>query len=1341
MKFDIRKESKFNHIVGQKFPCGWKPDFPNNPVFAFVRLWCISTNLHSCMSIRQVSMSMFSSLLATRVGEAANPGPFGKKRENQLTVAISNPTAILTKKKDLLHLDSQIVFLSETSATSVVQTEFSHNLLGTGFRIFFGMAVTPKRMMIDGRESYRGEAIGTAIMTSLPSRKPFEKIPDELFNTCRINASVIRMGHLDVLSVAIYGYPNYGNESKRYNDFLLARVYQVVTSAGLPFLIGGDFNIHPQSLPSYQAFKSIGSVEAFEYFQWTNGYMLPATCRGATRNDTCIMHPVVARYIKHMDVKSEFQINIHTPLRIHFSFNEDIEPMMKWEIPQSWHQFEPSRELLAQSYQKISAKHDIDTVVRDHDKTSDEILQKWSHAVEVAVDRTLQIQHMMDPVKFPTKGLPKSCFGRCKEQKLKQMKPQNIIKKDVTNKYDPPEEVFRIRTRQKVRQVRRIRSLITAINQANLKSSFGPYDLRTAAQLQNEWNAILRAKGYTGEWQSWILGFDCISWVPLTLPTLELLHDVAQITEHDSNLVCQQEGALRRYHFKKKIETSLEEGHGKMVYRIIKNDPIKTLHEVPYTVKADANLIRRAKGHQCLQIHQQIKFQCHAVACFEDAKIFITSQSDRLIYFQVHEGVIPAKGTLVQNLCAVTHTEISKQFHQYWEPFWQRDQYEEQWNDDTWTSFLQEIEHVPFPDLQLQISLDDPDIWVQKIRSLKNNKAFGVCGWRNEEFKLLPYQAIEHLVQAFKIVFAKGFSANLMQARTVLLAKNSNPQGMHHTRPITILGSLVRLVSKVIADQVLEKMQNQIPMQISGGIPARGAKDLTLQQQYVIESSINTRTGIGGYTLDLVKAFNLIPRWPLKKLFVKLNVPRVATEFWFKNLGLLVRLPQIGSCLGKSMTSTCGIPEGDAMSVLGMVILSITFWYKISCPQIDPFTYADNWSWIAKNTRMHIRSLISILNWVESLKMKIDQTKSWAWGTDKNFKECAKNLSLLFPSGDVVIQVQNFAKDLGMTIHYDKQQVLGCIQDRIKTGLARASRLEWIPMSIDAKAWMIQSAIWPVALYSAESQAIGLKHFRDLRRAATKALTGNHKTSSSFLACSTLCPNVMDPLLYVVISALRTIRRLATYNREMAQQFVCSVAAFEGDYSVGPASALKIYLHRIGWELQTNGNLEGPERLCFNIFDVSTKELNREMKLGWQKYVCDNIANRKGAPKSINMQICQKVYQSLSQGDKPAIALNIVGGFQTGATKHIWNNEESETCELCGQVDDRAHRLLGCPVMVDVRNKHPEAIHILTEVRPDWVYVPVAYMHPSVSLFRCILHARRMPEPVALHQTTQNRTK
>ena len=78
----------------------------------------------------------------------------------------------------------------------------------------------------------------------------------------------------------------------------------------------------------------------------------------------------------------------------------------------------------------------------------------------------------------------------------------------------------------------------------------------------------------------------------------------------------------------------------------------------------------------------------------------------------------------------------------------------------------------------------DPKIWSQKIRALKNNKAHGVCGWRNEEFKLPPYQAICHLAQAFRVIVNQGFSANLLQARTILLAKNKTNHKTNHNHGI-----------------------------------------------------------------------------------------------------------------------------------------------------------------------------------------------------------------------------------------------------------------------------------------------------------------------------------------------------------------------------------------------------------------------------------------------------------------------------------------------------------------------------------------------------------------------------
>ncbi len=145
--------------VGQADSRATSQDFPNiHPRFPCMHypLWECP---QYCMFDHNVTMSLFSPLLATRVGEASNPGPRGRKQSGKVSVAVCNPTAILQRKQELLQLDSQIILLSETSATNVVQNEFSMNLRQSHFRIFFGSPVVPKRQTIDGRDSLRGEAI------------------------------------------------------------------------------------------------------------------------------------------------------------------------------------------------------------------------------------------------------------------------------------------------------------------------------------------------------------------------------------------------------------------------------------------------------------------------------------------------------------------------------------------------------------------------------------------------------------------------------------------------------------------------------------------------------------------------------------------------------------------------------------------------------------------------------------------------------------------------------------------------------------------------------------------------------------------------------------------------------------------------------------------------------------------------------------------------------------------------------------------------------------------------------------------------------------------------------
>ena len=132
----------------------------------------------------------------------------------------------------------------------------------------------------------------------------------------------------------------------------------------------------------------------------------------------------------------------------------------------------------------------------------------------------------------------------------------------------------------------------------------------------------------------------------------------------------------------------------------------------------------------------------------------------------------------------------------------------------------------------------------------------------------------------------------------------------------------------------------------------------------------------------------------------------------------------------------------------------------------------------------------------------------------------------LFPASSVEISVRHAAKDLGCTMQYTKQCVLGCLKDRMVAVTRRLTRLGRHNLTIDERASKIQMAIWPLAFYAAESPFIGESHFVKLRRQATDVLIGKHKYASSMLALSILSPKVEDPMLYVISTAICSFRRL-----------------------------------------------------------------------------------------------------------------------------------------------------------------------------------------------------------------------
>ena len=91
-----------------------------------------------------------SYLSGIRVGEAANPGP-SQCSKDSIQLSILNPTALHGRTSDVLALGSDVVFVSESSATDYAQKILSREYQKASFKTFWSSPAPDKFATDDGR--------------------------------------------------------------------------------------------------------------------------------------------------------------------------------------------------------------------------------------------------------------------------------------------------------------------------------------------------------------------------------------------------------------------------------------------------------------------------------------------------------------------------------------------------------------------------------------------------------------------------------------------------------------------------------------------------------------------------------------------------------------------------------------------------------------------------------------------------------------------------------------------------------------------------------------------------------------------------------------------------------------------------------------------------------------------------------------------------------------------------------------------------------------------------------------------------------------------------------------
>ena len=1293
-----------------------------------------------------------------RIGEAATPGPkqalltsffqqplapdlhFTSKlpdARNQVVFAVVNPTTILYKTPSIQQLKADIVVYAETAAVKQAQTIMTKDLRKIGHRVHWGHPVPSHSREGANVESLRGLAGGVAISTTLPSYKPRSAPDDQLLGSCRYVEAFVRIGPLTVRVIAIYGKPSSHSDSRETNQHLLQAAYERVCQCRIPAIVAGDFNEPIHGLPAGQSLLAKGFQEAFSLHKHRTGQELPPTCRNATRNDTLLIDPALVPYWDRAWVLNDLQLfDAHEPLCVCLRIPAQRPCQWRWDLPNPWSQHEPDPKRLSKNFlQYLPALKRVVGQSHNVDELSSAFRQ-WAVAVEDSVHSTLQDQHQEDPVTNPCPGLSRRDRGRCRPRKLVRRPVIQCSRPGRHGDFLPDHDATTVLARLKVKQVRRVESLLrTARSRVQALGTFAP-----TVQHVNEWRATTSAHGYPPAFPTWVLQIAHFQTYPCFPPDPAWLEDLLSYLRFDCNALVAQEAAVRKEKFLLREKLDSKFAAARQGFANVRGPSNPPFTEVPAHRTAHVCFLEVQGPEQNWYSMQENTpfFQLTTATLDGQCCTVVEVDAWRILIRGNH---LPVSGLLEQHHVACTSEDLAADFVSFWQPLWQRDDSQTDFTTGAWPHLAAMLENVPAA-APLQLDMDSVAIWRAAIDKMADHRATGICGWRPAELKLLPDAAVEILAALFSRALVVGVPPHLLVASISVLAKVPCPEHIRQSRPIVVFSTIYRIWASVASRQILKHWGSIFPPAVMGSMPGRSARDLSYQQQHLIERAILDGNVLYGLSLDIVKCFNCLPIFPLTCMMKRLGIPVALVDCWATALGKMEKFPVLLNSLGPPITATNGVPEGDPLSVVAMAAVCFCAAHQPAAQQVAFKTYVDNWTWQAESKDLLSTTTLPILEFLSNLRLTVDWQKTYTWCTEKKGRAWLQGPGQsLFPT-DRTVQVVAARCELGTPFQFCPTPDLSTRNLRLQTGHERLRNLARQPRPVLEKARFVQSSVWPATFFGAEGHSHAKEEVSRLRTAAAYAIIGEHKTMSPFLALSAVTSAVQDPQLFLMEQQLQQLRRALWHDTETGLGVLEDLQRGNSRSAFGPSGALRLNLPRLGLTLTSHGILSAPDLVSIDMFTCNRHQLRRILQMAWVHQVAEAVQHRNGLRAKLlpDPLATAKLLKALKPPEMLVLARHVAGGFSSGASKHLWDESVPEQCPLCGQLDTKEHRILQCPATQQVRDRWEPYVSYAVRHFPHWVHGPFAVVPNDVEVPRLVLCRRKLvpvDNPPALAITRQ----
>ena len=450
----------------------------------------------------------------------------------------------------------------------------------------------------------------------------------------------------------------------------------------------------------------------------------------------------------------------------------------------------------------------------------------------------------------------------------------------------------------------------------------------------------------------------------------------------------------------------------------------------------------------------------------------------------------------------------------------------------------------------------------------------------------------------------------------------------------------------------------------------------------------------------------------------------------------------MSSFVGEGFASTNGILQGCPMSVVMLNLLMQVWATEISTqvPGSTPMCYADDANATCSRTTDVQRILDLTEEFAELTGMSLNLDKSVCWSTNKRQR---RQLTRVQSRTGRKLPVVTSMRFLGAEVNFTRGSAGGKhVQKRLLQAEQACSRIEHVPLGIEARANLVQATVIPRVLYDAPLRPLTKDQRRTWRTRAARAVWGGgarfrcHETLFTLLSKGHGC----DPVQAEIYRALNCSRRLLRKYPEQRQQWqqVWREATSPGATKMfsGPVRQVIRCAEALGMHMVDDLTLESTDGQQIWLLEQDEEQFQHNIREILRRKLWTELSHRRPTEfggmdlphTDVDRAATMALHNKVSGKEKRLLQELMTGCVRSRSRAKRINRDDCDVCFFCGEEpEDTEHILHRCPAWAHMRTECADHLPACTR------QCGIALHDPEVAASEAALQGLREPDAHASH--------